>query len=74
MMFRNRLVASYGFSLVACLLLSAAHGFAQDATLAAAPPRLSLTEVVEKLTEKNLELEEKNRKIADVSVTTHTHA
>jgi len=55
MKIRNRLSLSQGLGLFAILLFSAGHGFGQDAATAAAPARLSLSEVVEKLTEMNSE-------------------
>jgi hypothetical protein len=55
MIIRSRLFSSYGLVLFACLLLSAPYGFAQDAALAAPPARLSLSEVVQKLTVMNSE-------------------
>jgi len=52
-MIRNRLFSPICFVLLACLILLAGNGFAQDLALAAVPARLSLPEVVEKLTEMN---------------------
>jgi hypothetical protein len=54
MMIRNRIFLPICLAFLACLFLSASNGFAQDpATAAAAPARLSLTEVVDRLTEMN---------------------
>ena len=54
MMIRSHAVPAVIFSLVACLVFSAQGGFAQDSA-ASSPARLTLPEIVERLTERNAE-------------------
>ena len=55
MMIRKRGIVAGIFTLLGCLLFSAGAGFAQDPPPASSPARLSLQEVVERLTERNAE-------------------